>query len=704
VADTLHGVNVPDPYRWLEDEKSPEVKQWMAAQDALTRTTLSRLPEREAIAQRLRELFYVDSVSPPVQRGRRLFYLRRQATKEKAVLYMRELPKNHRPGTPPPPLGSQPDASERVLIDPNTLSSDGSVSLGRWVPSKDGRRLAYALKPNNADEAILHVMDLRTGKDLPDLIEGAKYASPSWTPDGRGFYYTWLPVDKNIPTADRPGYSEIRFHRLGTPPAKDPVVRPRTNDPTVFQGVHLSRDGRYLFTSIQHGWSSTDYYVQDLRKDPKPGAALRPLVVGKKALFNVEAYSGKGAPPQGVFFVHTNEGAPRWQLFAVDPAHPERERWKQVIPQSPDAVLDEVSVVGGHLAAGYLKNAASELKVLTLQGQPVGQLPLPTVGTSSGLVGLPDQDDAYFSFSSFTYPQEVYHTSLKAGAIGKVDRFFKVALPIDPAAFEVEQVFYPSKDGTRVSMFIVHKKGLQKDGNTPTLLYGYGGFNISLTPRFSGSLYPWLERGGVYALPNLRGGGEYGEEWHQAGMGTRKQNVFDDFIAAAEWLIQNRYTRPERLAIRGGSNGGLLVGAALTQRPDLFRAVACAVPLLDMVRYHKFGSGKTWIKEYGSADDAELFKVLHAYSPYHHVQAGKRYPALLMLSADSDDRVDPMHARKMTAALQAALAGTPGARPQLLRIEKHAGHGGADLVKSEVESTTDQLSFFLWQLGMTKLK
>ncbi|HZF54385.1 MAG TPA: prolyl oligopeptidase family serine peptidase [Polyangiaceae bacterium] len=673
--DVIHGVEVRDPYRWLEDVSSPEVKAWMEAQDSLTRAELKKLPERDAIAARLKELFYIDAVYSPRHRKGRYFYTRRHATKEKSVVYWKQ--------------GKQ--GAEKVLFDPNEWSKDGSVSLGGWQVSWDGKTVAYQVRKNNSDEATLYLMDVATGKKSEvDVIEGAKYASASWTPSGDGFYYTWLPTDPNIPVADRPGFAEVRFHKVGEDPKKDAVIRERTGDPTKFVSAYISKDGRFLFSLVHHGWTSTDVYFRDQKRPLASKDAWTPLVAGNQAHYNVESFKDK-------LYVHTDEGAPRWRLFEVDPARPERAAWKEIVPERADATLADVSVIGGRLAMSYLKNASSLLEVRELDGKLVREVPLPGIGSVGGPIGLPDEDEAYFQFESFTVPMEIYSTSMKTG---KTEIYTKTKVPVDPSPFMVEQVFYPSKDGTRISMFIVRRKDLKKDGSARMLLTGYGGFLSSETPAFISSIYPWIERGGVYAVPNLRGGGEYGEEWHKAGMLLKKQNVFDDFITAAEYLIKEGYTSPERLVIKGGSNGGLLVGAALTQRPDLFRAVLCGVPLLDMVRYHLFGSGKTWISEYGSAEDPAQFKALHAYSPYHHVKPGTRYPAVLLLSADSDDRVDPMHARKFAAALQATSTGGP----VLLRIERNAGHGGADLIKAAVEQGADQYAFALAQTGGGELK
>jgi prolyl oligopeptidase len=664
-TETLHGVAVSDPYRWLEKQDDPAVEAWVGAQDTLARQELHKLPERDAIAARLKELFYVDSLSAPQHRGQRYFFSRRHADKEKGIVYVREGKKG----------------AERVLLDPNAWSDDGSVSLGTYATSWDGKHVGYTVKENNSDEATLYVLDVATGeKSKTDVIEGAKYAHPSWTPDSKGFYYTWLPTDPSIKTADRPGHAEVRFHRLGTDPKTDPVIRGKTGDPTKFLSAEVSRDGRWLLLTIWHGWAASEVFTMDLTKGA--AATFEPLAVGGNAHYATEAHGGH-------FYVMTDEGAPKYRVFRVDPKKPERESWQEIVPERADATLDGFGILGGRLALSYLKNASSLLEVRELDGRVVGDVKLPGVGSVIGPVGRSDEAEAYFAYQSFDTPPHVFELDMKTM---KTDLYSKIDVPVDTEPYTVEQVFYPSKDGTRVSMFLVHRKDLVRNGDNRVYLYGYGGFQSSQTPEFTASIFVWLERGGIFALPNLRGGGEYGEAWHKDGMLDKKQNVFDDFIAAAEYLIDEKYTRPERLVISGGSNGGLLVGAAMVQRPDLFGAVVCAVPLLDMVRYHLFGSGKTWISEYGSADDPSLFKALHAYSPYHHVRAGTDYPPLLLLSADSDDRVDPLHARKFAAAVQDASRGGP----VLLRVERQAGHGGADLRKAEVEKGADRYAFALF--------
>jgi prolyl oligopeptidase len=670
VADTLHGQRVADPYRWLEDAKSPDVQSWMKAQDTLTRGWLTKLPLRDALVARFKQLFYIDTIASPEHRGAYYFYQRRLATQEKAVVYVRR--------------GKQ--GEERVLLDPNAWSQDGSVSLGGWSPSWDGKRVAYTVHQNNSDEATMYLIEVATGKKSDvDVIEGAKYASASWTPSGDGFYYTWLPVDPSIPASERPGYAEVRFHKVGQDPKKDRIVHEKTGDATQFIGAGLSRDGHFLVLTIQHGWNSNDVYIRDLRGRKAASTEWTPFAVGKDATFDVDVWKDR-------FYMRTNEGAPKYAGYQVDPAHLDRAHWKLIVPEREDATLEGMGIVGGRLALNYLKDVASELEIRELDGRPVRKVELPGIGTVGGPQGNPDDDEAFYSFASFLYPTEIHSMSVSSG---KTDLWAKLKVPVDPSLYTIEQVFCTSKDGTRVPMFVVHRKDVQLNGENPTLLYGYGGFQAALTPSFNSTIYPWLEHGGVYAVVNLRGGSEYGEAWHRAGMGAQKERVFEDFEAAAQTLVSKGFTKPAKLAIRGASNGGLLMGAALTRRPDLYRVVLCGVPLLDMLRYHRFGSGKTWVSEYGSAEDPAQFKTLFAYSPYHHVKAGTRYPSVLLLSADSDDRVDPMHARKFAAALQAGSMGGP----VLLRIEQHAGHGGADLVRAAVEEYADEYAFALTQLG-----
>lgn len=670
VTETLFGTTITDDYRWLEELKSDEAKAWGTAQDAFAREKLAALPDRDAIAARLKELFYIESMGAPYREGSRWFFSKREAQQEKSVVYVRE----GKTGAP------------RALIDPNAWSTDGSVSLRGTFESHDGKWVAYLKNEHNSDEAVLHVLDVTTGKDTPrDVIAGAKYANVAWTPKSEGFYYTWIPpVDgKTITTTDRPGFAEVRYHKLGEDPKTDKRVHEKTGDAKTFSGADLSRDGHWLFYFVQHGWSSTDLHFRDARKGDKE--PWKPLIVGKPFKYDVEAFKDR-------VYVKTDDGAPNGHIMLVDLAHPQRDKWTELVPERKDMTLEGMRIIGGMLSLSYLKDVATHLELHELGGKLVREIPLPALGSASNLIGREDDDDAYFTFTSFTYPTEIYETNVKTGA---TSLHYRMKVPVDPSKYALDQAFATSKDGTNVPYFIVHAKDQKLDGTAPALLYGYGGFTVSQKPGFTSSAYPWLERGGVYVVANLRGGAEYGEAWHQAGMHLHKQNVFDDLYAIADKLIADKVTSADKLVVRGGSNGGLLVATAITQRPELFRVGLCGVPLVDMLRYHMFGSGKTWVEEYGSAENAEDFKAIYAYSPYQHVTEGTRYPSLLILSADSDDRVDPMHAWKFAAEMQARSAGGI----VLLRIEKNSGHGGADLVKASVEKVADELAFAMSEVA-----
>ncbi|MGK3998235.1 prolyl oligopeptidase family serine peptidase [Sorangium sp. So ce1024] len=671
VVHVLHGVPVPDPYRWLEDGESDEVQAWTGAQDAFARAELAKLPERDALLKRFRELHDIERVGAPLQRGGRHFWSKKSVGQEKEAVYWRQ----GKAGEP------------KVLLDPNQWSPDGSVSLGSWLPSWDGRYVAYQVKKNNADEATLEIIDVAKGKKLPEVIEGARYADRTalaWDGRSAGIYYVKVPpLSRRISAADRPGLAEIRYHALGDDPARDRLVRQATRDPRTFLQVAASRDGRWLIATVQHGWVSTDVYLQDLRAGNS--APWKPLIQARPHMYLVE-------PHRDHLYVLTDDGAPNYRVFRVDPRDPGRDRWVEIVPERRDEKLDRLEIVGNRLGLVYLKDVAARLEVRELDGRPAYEVSLPGVGSVSTLRGDPEADEAYFTFESFTLPPEIHELSVPTG---RTEVTYRTRVPVDTAAYTTEQVFATSKDGTRVPMFVLRGKDAPRDGTAPAVLHGYGGFSLALTPSFWSKAYPWLERGGLFAVANLRGGGEYGEAWHRAGMRHNKQNVFDDVIAAAEHLVRQGYTRPDRLVIEGRSNGGLLVGAAITQRPDLFRAALCQVPLMDMVRYHLFGSGKTWIEEYGSANDPDDFGALFSYSPYHRVRPGTAYPSLLVMSVDSDDRVDPMHARKFTAALQAASTGGP----VLLRVQEKAGHGGGDRVQSTVEELADAYAFALSQIA-----
>ncbi|HEX8633903.1 MAG TPA: prolyl oligopeptidase family serine peptidase [Pyrinomonadaceae bacterium] len=669
LVETLHGVKVSDPFRWLEQGEASEVRAWTDAQNAHTRRALDALPAREAINRRLSQLLSIGTVSAPDPHRGRYFFTRREGQQNQPVLYVRE--------------GAR--GTDRVLLDPNTLSADGTVALDWWYESHDGKRLAYGLSESGNEQSTLYVLDVDTGRNLKDKIPYTRAASLAWLPAGDGFYYTRFPAPGTVPKGEENYHRRVFLHRLGDDPARDAEVFRRENKPTEWPGVGLSRDGRWLTISVSRGPGKNDLYLRDLREEM---GELVPVAEGKDASYNARVVGNR-------LYILTTEGAAKGRLFEAAAANSKRSAWRELIPESQDIGISSFVVLGEQILVHGLSRATSHLRAFTRDGKFLRDVKLPTLGTAGGISGEEDGGEAFFSFASYALPPTVYRYDAATGALSE---WARVDAPtVDAKAIEVKQVFYPSKDGTNVSMFVVHRKGLKYDGANPTLLYGYGGFNVSQTPAFNRGLNLWLERGGVYAVANLRGGGEYGEGWHKRGMLALKQNVFDDFIAAAEYLIKQKITSNARLAIQGSSNGGLLVAAAMTQRPELFRAVVCAVPLTDMLRYQRFLIARLWIPEYGTADDPRQFAYLHAYSPYHRVAPGAKYPATLITTAESDSRVDPLHARKFAAALQAANA---SAHPILLRVETKAGHGAGKPLTKQIAEATDVWSFLFWQLGL----
>ncbi len=671
VEETLHGHKIVDPYRWLEDAKSAETQAWAEQQMAYTRSLLDPLPGRLQIHERLQQLLSIGTINAPQIAGKYYLYTKRQGMQNQPVLYVRE----------------NVEGKDRALVDVNGLAADGTVALDWWYPSDDGKYVAYGTSPSGSEESTLHVIETATGKMLPDTIERTRFSSLAWKKDNSGFYYTRHPKKGEVPEGEEVYHVKVFYHALGADPAKDPLIFGEGRKAQDIPQVTLPDDSdRWLLITVFEGWAKSEMYLQDL----KAGTPPVEITTGKTFLYSGEIYKDK-------LYITTNEDAPRYRVFVADAANPKRNQWKELIPQS-DAVLQGAAVFGGKFFAQYEKNASSLLKTYGLDGKPSAEIPLPGIGTVYGSGGKHDRNEIFYAFHSYVVPPSIYRFDTTSG---KSDVWAKVDAPIDASAYDVKQVWYNSKDATRVPMFVVHRKGIALNGKNPTLLTGYGGFNVSETPRFIASLYVWLEHGGVYALANLRGGAEFGEDWHRAGMLDKKQNVFDDFISAAEFLISEKYTDRDHLAIQGGSNGGLLMGAAFTQRPDLFRAVVCQVPLLDMLRYQNFQIAKLWIPEYGSSEDPKQFEWLYAYSPYHHVKEGTEYPSILFMTADTDTRVDPMHAKKMAALMQAkAKNGASKERPILLRIETKAGHGAGKPVTKQIEELTDVYSYLFWQLGM----
>jgi len=668
IEETLHGRRIVDPYRGLEDASAPGTQAFLNAQEAYARTLLDRVPGRAGIQARLTELLAIGSLGVPQIAGRFIFHTRREGLQNQPVILVRE--------------GEH--GADRPLVDLNPLRPDGTLALDWWFPSLDGELLAYGSSENGSEVSTLYVCRTRDGAVLPDRIERTRAASVAWKPDGSGFFYTRYPHPGEVPAGEEVYHRHVFEHQLGADPAQDRPVFGAGRAPQDWPSVALSEDGGWLLIEVSQGWSRSEILVQDLAT----GGAPVPVAVERDFLYRGEVFAGH-------LYLTTNEGAPRYQVFRIPLTQlgAGRAAWQPLIPES-DAILQGTKVIAGHLVALYEQDASSRLRVFALDGTPRHEVQLPTLGTVFGLGGEWDSPTAFFGFHSYTVPPTLFCFDPQTGA---TSHWAQIAAPVDASPYSVEQHWCRSKDGTRVPLFLVARRGIQRDGRHPALLTGYGGFNVSRTPGFVRSLYFWLERGGIYADANLRGGGEYGEGWHRAGMLDQKQNTFDDFIAATEYLITEGYTSPERLAIQGGSNGGLLIGAAITQRPELFRAAVCAVPLLDMLRYHRFQIAKLWIPEYGSADDPAQFEWLAAYSPYHHVRDGVPYPAVLLLTGESDTRVDPMHARKMAARLQAA---SGSGHPILLRVERKAGHGAGKPITKQIEESTDIWAFVCEQLGV----
>jgi prolyl oligopeptidase len=656
---------VEDPFRWLEDGASPEVEEWTAAQNRCTEAWLAQAPARPAIRARLEQLLSIGVLGTPTPAGGRYLYLRREGSTNQPVLYIRD-------GV---------DGVDRVAVDPNQVASDGTTALDWYFPSPDGQLLAYGISQHGSEQSTLHLLHLEHGTALADVIPRTRACDVAWLPDASGFYYTRYPAPGQVPAGEEPYHRAVWFHRVGAHVDGDVLVfQPREKEH--WPGVALSDDGRWLIVSVARTFDQVDLYLQDRQG----GGPLLPVVEGLPHIFDASVV-------RGVLYVRTNLHAPTFGLYAADPASPAPAGWRALVSPEPGRVLASVEVTASTLVLDWLERARARLELAALDGSTRRQVALPAVGSLFGLGVEPHGHELFYGFSSWTVPPSVYRIDLRTGA----QRLWRrVEAGVDPAHFDVRQVTYRSRDATEVTMFLARRTE-GPGGPRPCFLTGYGGFNIPMVPGFSRSLLLWLEAGGVVAVPNLRGGGEYGEAWHQAGMLGSKQNTFDDFMAAAEWLIAQGITTPGQLAVQGGSNGGLLMGAVLTQRPHLFRAVVIQVPLLDMLRYHRFLLARLWIPEYGSADDPDQFQWLRAYSPYHQVRDGEQYPAVLLATAASDTRVDPMHARKMAARLQAA---TGSGRPVLLRLESKAGHGAGKPLNKVLDELTDTWTFIWHELGL----
>jgi prolyl oligopeptidase len=726
VTELLHGRSVTDPYRWLEDSASAETRRFVEAQNAYTHQLLEKVPGRERLRGAIERLLTIGRVASPRKRGGRYFYERRDGNQNQAVVYVREetqraeLPatldgsttkvdrsttKADVPPTHAHAKGSQthatanipptraaaehPPTADRALIDVNALAADGTIALDWWYPSEDGRYVVFGTSANGSEFSTLQVMEVDGGKLLAERIERTRAASVAWLPDSTGFYYTRYPRPGEVPAGEEVYNRRVFFHALGahTDGSSDPLIFPEQDerlDPQHWPNVVVSNDGRWLLVEVSQGWTRTQLYLKDLSA---PASKLQRITEGKDFLYHANILDGQ-------IYITSNEDAPRFRVFRAGCERPQRSAWQEIIAEAEGVIEGQAAIIGQKLFVHYIRNASSQLRIFDLDGKPAAEVAMPAQGSIFDLGGGWDSDSGFFGFISYTIPPMVYEVGLN----GEITEWARMESGVDPEKYQIERRWCSSKDGTCVPMFVVSKQGLVRNGRNPTLLSGYGGFNVGRTPFFNrNAMLLLLDRGGVYVDVQLRGGNEFGEDWHRAGMLERKQNVFDDFIAAAEYLIAEKYTDAAHLAIQGGSNGGLLVGAALTQQPELFRAVVCQVPLLDMLRYQWFQIAKLWIPEYGTADDPQQFEYLHAYSPYHQVKPGVLYPAILFMTAESDTRVDPMHAIKMAALLQAQAANGPD-RPILLRVDSKAGHGVGKPITKLVDDAVDVWSFLFWQL------
>ena len=666
-VDDYFGVRVRDPYRWLEDAASEETIAWVDAQNAITRSYLDG-PVRDSLIARLTQLYDFPRTGVPFRRGRRYFYTHNTGLQDQPVLYVQE-------GL---------DGERRVLIDPNAMNAERPVALTALGVNEDGTLAAYGLSHSGSDRQEIFLRDVTTGVDLPDRLEWVKFASIAWVHDGSGFYYTRFPEPGTVAAGDENYFNTVWYHRIGDAQSADRLIFGKPAERETVFGVDVSDDDRWaVITAFQGSSDRSEVYLLD--RHARDGSEPAPLFTGFAAAYAfIEAAGGR-------LFFRTDEKAPRGRIIAVDPLRP-GDTAQEVVPESGDK-LSAALIIHQTLVAVYLHDASDTIKLMTLTGTDAGAIALPDIGSLTGLNGRPGDPEMFFGFTSFVQPPSSYRYDF---VTGRRSPFAQGTAHVAPGDYETSQVWYPSRDGTRVSMFLVHRKDLARDGERPVLLTGYGGFNISLTPAFDPANFVLLDKGGIYAVANLRGGGEYGETWHQAGMFGRKQNVFDDFIAAAEWFTTSGFSRPGRIAVEGGSNGGLLTAAVMVQRPDLLGAVVCRVPVADMLRYHRFTVGRFWISEYGSADDPAQFPFLYKYSPLHNVVDGTPYPPILITTADTDDRVSPGMAKKFAARLQAAGHDAP----VLLRVETKAGHGAGKPLSKSIEEDADIFAFLFRTLGM----
>ena len=674
VIDTYGGVSVADPYRWFEDPASRATREWVSAENELSQPYLERLPQRAWLGERLKQLWTYERFGVPQREGGRYFFMRNDGTQDQSVLY----------------VADSLNAQGRVLVDPNGKRDDATIALSQWIPSPDGNLLAYALSDGGTDWNTWHFRRVADGTDLPVILKFSKFYAVSWSRDSAGVYYSRYPLKpgqeaEDADRGDDAGRPDVYFHKLVDPQSADRMVFRVMDHPTRVPSGQVTEDGRYLVIGLFDGYESNAILVQDLRK---PGAKAQPVFTAWDALYNFIGSSGDE------FYFQTTNAAPRGRVIAVNAQDPAPAHWRTVVPQG-DIAMANASYIGGRMVVEYIRDAHSVVRLFDVNGADAGEVKLPGLGTAAAFQGAGNNPEAFFSYSDYLSPTRILRLDV---ASNTVSEFRRPTVAADFSPYMTEQVFYPSKDGTRVPMFVTRRKDAPRDGNQPVMLYGYGGFNVTLSPSFNPAIQSWLEMGGVYAVANLRGGGEYGEEWHQAGTRLKKQNVFDDFIAAGEYLIREKYTNSKRLAILGRSNGGLLVGAALTQRPDLFGAALPGVGVMDMLRYHTASANaRQWSSDFGISEDAKEFQALRAYSPVHNVKAGACYPPTLVTTADRDDRVVPWHSYKFAAELQ-HVQSCPN--PVLIRIETRAGHGAGKPVWMQIEDIADQFGFVANALGM----
>lgn len=668
-SDDFFNVKVADPYRWLEDTESPQAVTWINEENTVTQNYFASIPERAKIKDRLTKLWNYERFGTPFTEGGKYFYTRNDGLQNQAVLYEADAL----------------DGPARILLDPNTFKADGTIALAGYAVSRDARYIAYGVSEAGSDWEVWKVREIATGKDLDDRLDWVKFSGASWTTDNAGFYYSRYPATQageELKGINR--NQKLYYHRVGTPQSADTLVYERPDQPDWGFGAGVTDDGRYLMIGVWSNVRENALFYKDLSTPNSPVVEL---------LTKWDAQYGAIGNDGATFWVQTDKDAPNGRVVAIDTAHPDPAGWVTVIPEAKEA-LQSVNVVGERFFASSLKDAKTQVRIFDLTGNLEREVAFPGIGTAGGFGGRRGDKETFYAFTGFTFPTTTYRYDIATGQ-SKVFRSPKVEF--DPSDYVTEQVFYSSKDGTPIPMFITHKKGVKKDGKNPTLLYGYGGFNVPITPYFSISNAVWMEMGGVYAVANLRGGSEYGEEWHQAGTKTRKQNVFDDFIAAAEYLINEKWTSTPKLAINGGSNGGLLVGACMTQRPELFGACIPQVGVMDMLRFQEWTAGRFWVADYGSRDKEDEFKALLAYSPYHNVRPGVCYPPTLITTADHDDRVFPAHSFKFAAAMQYAQACD---NPILIRIETRAGHGAGKPTTKQIDEAADRWSFLVKELKM----